>query len=124
MLFKFNLSKEKGDFAENIAVTFLKNHGLKLLDRNIHCRFGEIDIIALDGDCLVFVEVRYRQDNAIATAIETVDRHKRKKIIHTSQYYLNQQKDYQHYQYRYDVIAMAGELDKPKIDWIKNAFQA
>ncbi len=53
--------KATGDHAELLACRYLQRHGLRLLTRNFHCRRGEIDLIMRDGDSLVFVEVRYRQ---------------------------------------------------------------
>ena len=56
--------------------------------------------------------------------VETIDQSKCRKIIISSEYYLSQHNNYRSYQCRYDVIAITGELDKPVIEWIKNAFQA
>ncbi|MGH8757706.1 MAG: YraN family protein, partial [Burkholderiales bacterium] len=50
----------EGTAAERVAATFLQSHGLKLLETNYRCRFGEIDLIMRDGDTLVFAEVRLR----------------------------------------------------------------
>ena len=116
--------KHAGKIAEDIAAQYLINQGLKLLDRNAHCRFGEIDLIGLDKEILTFIEVRYRKNEQYLAVIETIDQHKCRKIIISSEYYLSQHNNYRSYQCRYDVIAITGELDKPVIEWIKNAFQA
>ncbi|MGB2102435.1 MAG: YraN family protein [Porticoccaceae bacterium] len=50
-----------GIWAENLACEWLSDRGLVLLQRNFRCRYGEIDLIMQDGDCLVFIEVRYRK---------------------------------------------------------------
>ena len=113
-----------GKIAEDIAADYLASHDLKLITRNFHSRLGEIDLIALEQDILVFIEVRYRKNERFLTAIETIDTRKCQKLIVTSEYYLLKHKAYQDYQCRYDVIAITGELDKPVIEWIKNAFQA
>lgn len=113
-----------GKIAEEIAADYLAKHDLKLITQNFHSRFGEIDLIALQRDILVFIEVRYRKNERFLAVVETIDARKRQKLVATSEYYLLKHKAYQDYQCRYDVIAITGELDKPVIEWIKNAFQA
>jgi putative endonuclease len=117
-------TKQSGKEAEDIAAEYLSKRTLKLISRNFHCRFGEIDLIALDKETLVFIEVRYRKNEHYLATIETIDKHKCKKIVITSEYYLNKHKKYQSHFCRYDVIAITGALDEPVIEWIKNAFQA
>ncbi len=113
-----------GKQAEEFAAKYLAKQNVKIITRNFHCRFGEIDLIGLDQEILLFVEVRYRKNESYLAAVETIDRHKCKKIVTTSKYYLNKQRNYQSYFCRYDVITLTGELDRPVIEWIKNAFQA
>ncbi len=113
-----------GKIAENIAAKYMTNNGLKLIDQNFHCRFGEIDLIGLENEVLSFIEVRYRKDEKYLAVVETIDKHKCRKIIISSEYYLSKHKNYRSYQCRYDVLTITGELDKPVIEWIKNAFQA
>lgn len=115
---------QSGKIAEDIAANYLARQGLKLIVRNFRCRFGEIDLIGLDRETLVFIEVRYRHNENRLAVIETIDQHKCRKLVITSEYYLIKYRNYQSYQCRYDVIAITGELDKPAIEWIKNAFQA
>ncbi len=117
-------SPSLGKVAEETAANYLSGQGLVLVDRNFYCRFGEIDLIGLEQKILVFIEVRYRKNEHHLAAIETIDQHKCCKIVTTSEYYLREHKCYRSYQCRYDVIAMTGELNKPIIEWIKNAFQA
>lgn len=115
-------TKQSGNFAEEIAENYLAKNNVTLLSKNFHCRFGEIDLIALEQDILIFVEVRYRKNEHVLSAIETIDQRKCNKIVTTSEYYLNKHKKYQSYQCRYDVITLTGEIDKPVVEWIKNAF--
>jgi putative endonuclease len=117
-------TRESGKNAEDFAANYLTKQNIKLISRNFHSRFGEIDLIGLDQNILIFVEVRYRKDEHYLTAIETIDWRKCEKIITTSKYFLNKHKKYQLYLCRYDVITITGELEKPVIEWIKNAFQA
>ena len=121
---EINTANHTGKIAEDIAAQYLTKEGLKLIDQNFHSRFGEIDLIGLDKEILTFIEVRYRKNEQYLAVIETIDQHKCRKIIISSEYYLSKHKNYRTYQCRYDVIAIAGELNKPVIEWIKNAFQA
>ena len=117
-------STSLGKAAEDIAVRYLKKQGVKILQRNFHCRFGELDIIALDEQILSFVEVRYRKNETLLTAIETIDERKCRKLLKTSAFYLNFEKKYQSYQCRFDILTITGNLKQPHVEWIKNAFQA
>lgn len=124
MIKKSKPANDAGKIAEDIAAQYLSKQGLKLIDRNFHCRFGEIDLIGLEQEILTFIEVRYRKNEQYLAVVETIDHHKCRKLIITSEYYLTQHKNYRSYQCRYDVIAITGELNQPAIEWIKNAFQA
>lgn len=115
-------TNQSGKQAETLAADYLAKHKIEIITRNFHCRFGEIDLIGNDNDILVFIEVRYRKNEDFLAAIETIDQHKCKRIVITSEYYLNKHKRYQSYLCRYDVITITGALDKPVIEWIKNAF--
>ena len=65
---------------ERQAERFLKGKGYRILARTYRCRAGEIDLIARDGECLVFVEVRYRTDTGKGHPLETVDARKQRRI--------------------------------------------
>ena len=118
------MTNSTGQQAEQLAANYLSKQGLKVIDRNFHCRFGEIDLIALDSKSLVFIEVRYRKNEKIMSVFETIDKHKCRKLVTTSEYYLNKNRKYHFMTCRYDVIGITGELNAPSIEWIKNAFQA
>ena len=98
--------------------------GLQEISRNFHSRRGEIDLIMLDKDIVVFIEVRARLNSGVLHPLESVDKRKIKKIILTSQYFLQGNRKYQNYNCRYDVVCLTGALDSPNIEWIKNAFDA
>ena len=107
----------QGKKAEDVACGFLQRNGLKLVERNYHCRYGEIDLIMQDDDTLVFVEVRYRGSNKFGDAAESVDANKRRKLIFAANHYLQKTKFEQ--TTRFDVIALAPD-QSPR--WICNAF--
>jgi len=73
-------NKELGDLGEDLAARYLSAHGYNILARKFRCRSGEIDIIALDKDVLVFVEVRSRSDEEHGMPYETINREKRRHI--------------------------------------------
>jgi putative endonuclease len=111
-----------GSQAENLALQHLLKQGLKLVERNYHCRGGEIDLIMLDKASLVFVEVRYRKSASFGSALESVNHAKQKRIIHTAQHYLQRQQS-KNSCYRFDVIAISPKEHSAEINWLKDAFQ-
>ena len=120
-----------GSSAELAAQNHLKKHGLTILQCNFACQLGEIDIIAQDGNCIVFVEVRYRKHSYFGGGAATVTRQKQKKIIRTAAYFLQR---FRHdVDCRFDVIEVSpspipsacdNNIDSAqfKFDWIKAAF--
>lgn len=81
------VTSELGKLAENFAVKFLQNKGYRIIDRNFHSRFGEIDIVAEDGSTLVFVEVKARWSQKFGSPEEAVTPAKLFKIRKTAEYY-------------------------------------
>lgn len=77
-----------GARAEAIAAAYLERRGLQVVARNFRTRFGEIDIVARDGDSLVFVEVRLRQSAAFGGAAESITTAKRARLVAAAQGYL------------------------------------
>lgn len=116
--------KELGAVGEAAAEQRLKEQGFRLLARNWRCRTGEIDIIALDGEILVFVEVRTRSGRrAFGTPLESVNVRKQRQIYETSQVYLHQERQHGR-QVRYDVLAVQTDPTGAllHIEHIRNAF--
>ena len=115
-------AQNSGERAEQLALTYLQQHGLSLLTRNFHSRRGEIDLIMMDVDTLVFVEVRYRKSAKYGSALESVNHIKQSRIIHTAQTYLQQHPE-NHLECRFDVIAIVPNNNTSEITWVKDAFQ-
>ncbi|WP_457641601.1 YraN family protein [Persephonella sp.] len=109
--------KDIGRENEEKAVNFLKNLGYKILHRNFHSKFGEIDIIAEDGKEIVIIEVRSKRYEIFGSPEETVNRSKIKKIIKTTEYYL-MKNNLTNRQIRFDIISIVNN----NISHIKNAF--
>lgn len=106
---------------EKLSVKYLKRQGYKILERNFRIRSGEIDIVARDGNQLVFVEVKTRSSNNQEFLRASVNRSKEKRIIKTASYYLGKQK-YSGLTGRFDVIFIIYDNGKAKIEHIKAAF--
>lgn len=119
-MFNFGKTPERntGDAAEDQAVSYLSAKGLRAISRNYRCKFGEIDLIAEEGDTLVFVEVRYRKNDYFGSALESVTVKKQRKIITTARYYLAEKKLGESRPIRFDVVG----ITENETQWIKNAF--
>ncbi|GAC1317756.1 MAG: YraN family protein [Collimonas sp.] len=109
-----------GQMAEDRALAYLQQRGLKLIERNFRCKGGEIDLILAEpaSNLLVFVEVRQRNSQRYGGAAASVTRSKQAKLIIAAQVFL------QRYAAlpacRFDVIA----IEDDAIEWIKQAFEA
>lgn len=118
------MSLIKGHIAEDAALLYLTQQGLKLVTKNFRSRWGEIDLIMQHPKSLVFVEVRYRKSSYFGGGSASVDARKQRKLIRTALYYLQQQK-MNNAICRFDVISLSTtETGETSIDWIKNAFDA
>ncbi|MFT3742227.1 MAG: YraN family protein [Gammaproteobacteria bacterium] len=116
-------SRTIGQTMEDQACHYLLKHGLSLLQRNYTCRMGEIDLIMQQGNCMVFVEVRYRRVARFGHSLETVDRKKQQKLLKTAQYYLLCHPNYQKLPCRFDVVAFSRNASQLlEIIWVKQAF--
>lgn len=80
--------RKRGDRFEEIATDFLQDLGYKILDRNVHSRTGELDIVAQDDETVVFVEVRMRSRKDFGTPAETVKGTKLKRLLKQAEIYL------------------------------------
>jgi putative endonuclease len=109
---------------ERKAESFLNKKGLKTIARNFRCRLGEIDLIMQDKDCLVFAEIRYRQNTGFGGGAASVTRTKQQRIICTAQRYLQQNAHRAMNPCRFDVISMSHSHGRLTLDWIRNAFSS
>ena len=111
-----------GNAAEGLASTHLERAGLRILTRNYRVRGGEIDCIALDGQTLVFVEVRLRRNARFGGAGASIDHRKQQRIIHAARCYLLRYPRQAERPCRFDCILL-DSLDTDHLEWIKDAFQ-
>lgn len=118
------VATRQGKLAEEKALEYLKRNGLKPVTTNFNSPCGEIDIIMYDENVIVFIEVKFRKNNNFIHPVETIDSHKCEKIIATSQYFQQKNHKISKMISRFDVVIITGNINNPKIEWIKNAFQA
>ena len=107
---------EKGRIGEKKAKNYLKRKWYKILETNYAKKTGEIDIIAKKGKCIVFVEVKYRENTDMGLPREAVTPFKQRQIKRTAQMYIlenNIKSDV-----RFDVVEILGD----KVEHIENAF--
>ena len=116
--------RARGDAVETAALGFLQRHGLRLLARNAQARGGELDLVMLDGETLVFVEVRYRATSAFGGGAASVDAGKRRKLVRAAQAFLLRHPQHADTPCRFDVIDAAGDPATPRIEWLKDAVRA
>ncbi len=100
--------KELGALGEKLAKDHLKKNGYKLIETNYRCHSGEIDIVARQKDCLVFVEVRTRSTLQYGTPEESLSPTKQKHMIKSAYYYLQNHEKLPE-NWRIDLVAV--ELD-------------
>lgn len=114
-----------GDLGEKIATNFMLKSGYKIIDKNFKCKIGEIDIIALDKNNIVFVEVKTRTSTKYGIPSDAVNLFKQNKIINVAKFYLSLNNKFINLSARFDVIEVflnpyTYELNK--INHIVNAF--
>lgn len=110
-----------GKRGEAAAAAYLEKRGFRILERNYHCPYGETDIIAEDGQYIIFVEVKTRKSGAMVEGAEAVDTVKRKKLAQTAQAYLSEHPS--GLQPRFDVILVTPtEENRCLVEQLPGAF--
>ncbi len=115
-------SRLRGQRAESQASEFLQVKGFRLLEKNYHSRYGEIDLIMQDKDDIVFVEVRARSSVEFGNALESITRSKMQKLVITAKHFLQMKKWLYTVNSRFDVVVIHPVDNKLQLEWIKNAF--
>lgn len=111
--------RKTGAAYEQAAGYYLEQQGYVILQYNYRCRVGEIDLIAQDGDCLVFCEVKYRKNGKAGNPLEAVDKRKQYRIARCAQYYMMEKRLGDDIPCRYDVVGIEGS----RLTLVKNAFE-
>jgi len=107
-----------GQRGEDEATRYLEQKGYKIIERNFLCRQGEIDIIALDKNYIVFIEIKARTSNEYGLPSESVTERKKKHMLKSIEYYLYK-RNLENENIRIDVIEVYVKEDKYFINHIK-----
>jgi len=110
-----------GKLGEDLALKRIKRLGYKCLIRNYRCPLGEIDIIAKDGDTLVFIEIKTRRGRSLGYAKEAINRKKRRQVSKVALAYMKAHNCCD-VKSRFDVVAINLTENKKQIEVIRNAF--
>ena len=119
-----SLAHIRGRRAENQALNFLRRRGLELLERNFSCRYGEIDLVMLQANTLIFVEVRSRKPGRFGAGLESVDRHKQARLMRAASRYVSAHPAFADHCMRFDVVALDRiQGTTVKLQWLRDAFR-
>lgn len=113
---------QRGAAVEAAALALLRDAGLDLIARNVRYRQGELDLVMADGPTTVFVEVRYRAHAGFGGAAESVDLHKRRRLLTAARLYLAQHPARAEQPCRFDVVL--GHGCPVQLQWLRDAFGA
>jgi len=112
-----------GNYGEQLALKKIKRLGYKKIIRNYRCPLGEVDLIARDGDTLVFIEIKTRKEKSIGYAKEAVDARKQQQLSKAALAYMKSN-DCSDARARFDVVAINLRRNSaPQIEVVKNAFE-
>jgi putative endonuclease len=118
-----NRSKAGRD-GESRAAEYLEAAGLRVIARNVRSCFGEIDLVALDGETIVFIEVKTWSSYTFDSLSHGIDSKKQRRIIETAKYFLSVYREYNSMAVRFDVIFIqaAGAAVSEKLTHLRSAF--
>ena len=117
------MSRAEGTWGEALVADYLRGRSYRLVAHSYHCRFGEIDLIAMDGNTLCFIEVKTRSNLAVGLPRDYVTAAKRERIRKTALFYLSE-KDLD-CPVRFDVaeVYRGADGEAARITYMKNAFE-
>ncbi len=116
-----------GRVGEDHAARHLAKHGYTILERNVRVGRYELDLIALDGDTIVFVEVKTRNASDLAHAEDNVTRDKRRRLLAAAEAYIARRDPDGERYYRFDVVAITVDpagARPPRVVVYRDAFRA
>jgi len=111
-----------GKLGEDLARERLKDLGYRILKTNYRCSLGEVDLVARDGDVLVFVEIKTRKNKSLGQIKEAVNRRKQTQLSKVALAYLKSNNLWGS-KARFDVVSIRLIDGKKEIEIIKNAFE-
>ena len=113
--------RETGRRGEDVAAAFCARLGYRTIARNFRCRAGEIDLVVLDGDTVVFVEVRSRTGVGRGTPLESVDGRKQGQVGRVARHFLAG-RGWHERTARFDVIGVRFDREPPAVEHVRAAF--
>lgn len=113
--------QEIGKIGEDIVTKYLENKGYKIIQRNFECKQGEIDIIALERNEVVFIEVKTRTNKKYGYAKEAVNKYKKRHLLNSVKYYVYLNNLVEKF-IRIDVVEVYLYKNKAYINHIKQAI--
>lgn len=114
-------TQRRGSLAEELAARHLQRAGLTILARNLHCRLGELDLVARHGDILVIAEVRQRRNESFGGAAASIDAAKQRRILAATRYHLARHPEWARLRVRFDALLLD---DDNQVTWLRHAFEA
>ena len=111
-----------GRDGETRAAAYLVERGLTILARNVRAPAGEIDLVALDGDTLVFCEIRTRRSRGQGGALESVTPAKQRQVVRVAEWFLAVRPALRARPIRFDVVAIDVRGDALAIEHVRDAF--
>jgi putative endonuclease len=110
-----------GAWGEELAARYLEERGLTVISRNFRCPAGEIDIVAQDGDCLVFCEVKTRRGHGCGSPLESVPAAKQRRLVRLASWYVAAES--WSGAVRFDVVGVSVSASgRARVDWVADAF--
>ncbi len=115
--------RRRGRDGEAAAEAYLREHGFRILARNLHLRHAEIDLVAMEGRTLCVVEVRLRTTDRFGTPLESVDRRKQQRLARAARILLARGNLPRYADVRFDVVSVHPTNEGFSIDLLHSAFQ-
>ena len=112
-------NRSEGIEGENMACDYMRSHGLEIVERNYSCALGEVDIVAKDGEYLVFCEVKARKSARYGYGVESVTPQKITQIVRTADWYIKSKRLFS-VPVRFDIASV--DLTGEEVEYIPNAF--
>lgn len=117
-------SRQRGTHYEGVAARYLISRGVRIIERNVYSRGGEIDLIGMDDQVLVFFEVRFRKSDSLVDPASSITWQKQRRLVRAASFYLHRHGLWDTLT-RIDVVGISpGTVSKYRVQWIRNAIQA
>lgn len=116
--------RARGAEVEAAACEYLCRAGLRPVARNANARVGELDLVMLDGETVVFVEVRFRGSSRFGDGAASIDARKRRRLVLAARQFLATHRAHRDAPCRFDVVDASGDPAAPTLCWLRDAFRA